>query len=177
MGGRQVAKGYRVQVVLTDGMEMRTLAWIECRSEGIYSGAAAPQVKLHSSYHKSGCAHIRKEGVATSEPPALAMLEPFSGQPLSALGGWQLVSSLCLSVDDDSLGEYPAFRHRKANSTVYLDRRTLHGEAVSLDVFVGRPQWGIMLCWPQAVRRHLRLAHLDMRSDPWLLVLVGDAHD
>ena len=170
-----MAKGYRLQVALTDGKELRTLAWIECRPEGIYSGVGAPQVKFHSSYHKSGCAHIRKEGVATSEPPGVAAVALFSGQPPSVLAGWQPVSSLCLAVDDSSLGDYPAFRHRRANSTVYLDRRTLHGEAVSLDVFAGRPQWGSMLCWPQVVRRHLRLAHLDMRSDPWLLVLVGDA--
>jgi hypothetical protein len=170
-----MASGYRVQVALTDGKEARTLAWIECRPEGIYSGAGAPEVKFHSSYHKSGRAHVRKEGVATSEPPGVGVIEPSSGKPLSALRGWQPVSSWVLAVDDGSFGDYPVFRHRKANSTVYLDRRALHGEAVSLDVFAREPEWGSTLCWPQPLHKSFRLAHLDMRWDPWLLVLVGDA--
>jgi len=80
------AERKRVEVVTTDGQEIRRLLWIEQSKDGsLYWGLVIPKGDIHSSYHPSGEFHFSKFHEPLERPSSLTSKELLTSHRLELL--------------------------------------------------------------------------------------------
>lgn len=148
----------RVEVVATDGEEIRRLLWIEQSKEGsFYWGLVIPKSDLHSSYHSSGALHFSKYH------------EPLERQKLSNFKGINNLSTLAVAKKVKKI-TYKPFKPKKLDGVVYIDFRAMKKNTVNIHLFLmeqGHPEF---------LQGLLSMASSDLQitiftvMSPWLVV-------
>jgi len=112
----------RIEVVATDGIETRKLIWIEQGKDGsFYWGTCIPKSNFHSSYHASGKMCFSQY----HEPTVWKRISKFKGtRQLAFIGIVKNFRAIKLS----------RFEHKKLDGIVYVDFRTLKGDAVNISL-------------------------------------------
>lgn len=114
----------RVEVVATDGEEIRRLLWIEQAKDGsFYWGLVIPESDVHSSYHASGKFHFSRYH------------EPMMRQELATFEGVSNLSAIAVVKDLKKI-TYKTFKPRKLDGVVYIDFRAMEKDTVNIHLFL-----------------------------------------
>ncbi|MHA1832447.1 MAG: hypothetical protein ACTSV7_00530 [Candidatus Baldrarchaeia archaeon] len=148
----------RVEVVATDGEEIRRLLWIEQLKDGsFYWGLVVPKSDVHSSYHASGTFRFSKYH------------EPLERQKLSNFKGISNLSTVAVAKDVKKIA-YKPFKPKKLDGVVYIDFRAMKKNTVNIHLFL------IEQGHPELLQGLLSMASPDLQitiftlMKPWLVV-------
>ena len=118
----------RIEVLVTDGQQIRRLLWLERKPNGMYLGWCSKGEYFHVTYHEDGNMFWKIEGKAQpiKQGPRLSELKGL--YPLSNMG--------VAEIKELPLLEY---KLRQVDSVVYIDSRT-YPKGFNLDVFLVEPE-------------------------------------
>jgi hypothetical protein len=123
-GWKMKIKRKRIEVVATDGEEIRRLLWIEQSSDGsFYWGLVIPKMDLHSSYHASGKFRFSNYH------------EPLKEQKLSDFKGIRNLSTIAVGKDVKRI-TYKPFKQKKLDGVIYIDFRSMKKDTVNIHLFL-----------------------------------------
>lgn len=124
-------KRKRVEVLATDGEEIRRLMWIEQAKDGsFYWGLVIPRSDVHSSYHPSGEFHFS----LYHKPSQRQKLANFKG--ITKLAGLAVIKNLKKIT-------HKPFEPRKLDGVVYIDFRAMEQDTINIDLLLieqGHPE-------------------------------------
>jgi hypothetical protein len=114
----------RVEVVATDGEEIRRLLWIEQSKDGsFYWGLVIPENNLHSSYHASGTFRFSNYHELSQR------------QKLPNFKGISNLSTVAVAKDVKKI-TYKPFKPKKLDGVVYIDFRAMKRNTVNIHLFL-----------------------------------------
>lgn len=114
----------RVEVVVSNGVEMRRLLWIEQSENGsFYWGLVVPDSDLHSSYHASGTFRSSRHH------------EPSERQKLSEFKGLSYILTIAV-VKDVKRITYKPFELKELDGVFYIDFRAMKRDTVNIHLFL-----------------------------------------
>jgi len=148
----------RVEIVATDGEEIRRLLWIEQSKDGsFYWGLVIPKSDVHSSYHTSGKFHFSIYHKSSQRQK----LSNFKG--IANLAGLAVIKNLKKIT-------YKPFKPKKLDGVVYVDFRAMKQHTINIDLFL------IEQGHPELLQGFLKRAAPDLQitiftaMKPWLVV-------
>lgn len=153
-------KRKRVEVLATDGEEIRRLMWIEQAKDGsFYWGLVIPRSDVHSSYHPSGEFHFS----LYHKPSQRQKLANFKG--ITNLAGLAVIKNLKKIT-------HKPFEPRKLDGVVYIDFRAMEQDTINIDLLL------IEQGHPELLQRFLKRAAPDLQvtiftvMKPWLVIAI-----
>jgi len=118
----------RIEVLVTDGTEIRRAIWIERKPNGLYWGWCSTGEIFHASYHEDGRL-FWKVGGKTQPISTGSRLSEFTGiRPLVNIGVASMLKMPTLP-----------YKLRKLDSVVYIDLRTFGEDGINLDLMLLEP--------------------------------------
>ena len=154
----------RVRVLVTNGSKTADLFWVEHTGRDVYCGMVG--LPDHYAYHETGARHIKQAG-------GYQILERHV--PLAELRGIFQLTTLAFSSTLLDAGNYLRdYFGASVDAVVYLDTRSMSGDAPFLNVMVGLLEIGppelLPIGVPDWVTRQIVLV-TDVR--PWVWIAVG----
>jgi hypothetical protein len=124
-----VRKG-RIEVLVTDGSEIRRLLWLERRPNGVYWGWCSEGGEIfHASYHEDGNRFWIVQG--KHQPQG-------AGPKLSEFKGCLQLANVAVR-NIKNIPMTAPYRFKRLDSVVYIDMRTFREKGVNLDLFLLEP--------------------------------------
>jgi hypothetical protein len=148
----------RIEIIATDGKEMRRLLWIEqSKDKSFYWGLVIPESDLHSSYHASGRFRFSNYH------------ELLERQKLSDFKGISNLVTVAFAKDVKKI-TYKPFELKKLDGVVYVDFRAMKKDTVNIHLSL------IEQSHPELLQGLLSMASSDLQisiftfTKPWLVV-------
>jgi hypothetical protein len=119
----------RIEVLVTDGSEIRRFFWIERTINGVYFGSCGPDGFIHWTYHNDG-----RRFVNIRENPE----EVSAGQKLSEFKGIFHLGQIVYSWMGSDMVMLSPRNFKKIDLVVYIDKRN-YENGLAMDIFLLEP--------------------------------------
>jgi hypothetical protein len=150
----------RIEVLVTDGSEIRRLLWVERRPNGIYSGSCGPDGFIHSTYHEDGNRFMKIRG---------KLQQIGSGQKLSEFKGIFHLGQIAYSWMGKIIITLPSYNFRKIDSVIYIDMRN-YENGLDMDYFLLEPsKLELLNQFCDGLRKDSQI-HIFTSVEPWVVI-------
>jgi len=156
-----VTEKKRVEIVVTDGDEIRRLIWIVQGADGsFYWGLVVPKSDTHSTYHASGRFQFSKHH------------KPSEWAKLSEFKGIKNLASVAVIKDLKKITFKP-FKLSRLDGVVYVDFRSMKKDTVNIHLYLIEPGH------PESLKGVLSIPSEDKQitiftvMKPWLAVAAS----
>jgi hypothetical protein len=149
----------RIEVLMTDGSEIRRLLWVKRQPNGVYFGSCGSDGFIHWSYHEDGNRFMTIRG---------KIQEVGSRQKLSEFKGIFHLGQIAYSWfgRDPSA---PLFQFKKLDSVVYIDKRN-YENGLTMDLFLLEPfKIGLLNQFCGGLRKDSQI-HIFTSVEPWIAI-------
>lgn len=148
----------RIEVLITDGSEIRRFLWVERLSNGVYFGSCGPDGFIHWTYHEDGrrSIKIREKNQKVG-----------SGQKLSEFKGIFHLGQIAYSWLGRDI--HKPYRFKKLDSVVYIDKRN-YENGLAMDLFLLEPfKFELLNQFCDGLQKDSQI-HIFTSVEPWVAI-------